>query len=277
MATPRLDSRRLPGADGGPLRVTVRTGARPGEKRPAVVICHGFKGFKDWGFFPRLAERLATAGFTVWTFNFSGSGVGEGDQFDEPERWASQKPTADLADLQTVITHARTEGASWLGLLGHSRGGGLAILHAARDRDVGALVTWAAIDDFNRFSREDMERWRRTGKLDVVNQRTGQVLTIGREALDDYDAHKDGALDIAAAASQVAVPWLILHGTADSSVDAGVARRLASLSGSPRTELLLLEGADHTLGIRHPWAGSTAEFDQALEHSAGFLMQAMSG
>ena len=23
---------------------------------PAIVICHGFKGFKDWAFFPFLAE-----------------------------------------------------------------------------------------------------------------------------------------------------------------------------------------------------------------------------
>ena len=70
MATPRLAKVRLGAADGGPLRVDVRTGARPGEARPAVVICHGFKGFKDWGFFPKLSERLAVAGFTALSFNF---------------------------------------------------------------------------------------------------------------------------------------------------------------------------------------------------------------
>jgi len=28
-----------------------RSGHRP-EPGPAVVICHGFKGFMEWGFFP---------------------------------------------------------------------------------------------------------------------------------------------------------------------------------------------------------------------------------
>lgn len=30
----------------------------PGE-RPAVVICHGFKGFMEWEFFPYVASLLA--------------------------------------------------------------------------------------------------------------------------------------------------------------------------------------------------------------------------
>ena len=55
MSTMKLKRFELLSADGGPLRGEVRT-AGGGEGRPAVVICHGFKGFKDWGFFPKLAE-----------------------------------------------------------------------------------------------------------------------------------------------------------------------------------------------------------------------------
>ena len=81
MATPSKTSFRLTGADGGPLRGDIRTA---GGARPAVVICHCFKGFKDWGFFPPLADRLARAGFTAVSFNFSGAGVGEdGESFSE--------------------------------------------------------------------------------------------------------------------------------------------------------------------------------------------------
>lgn len=276
MATPRLDSFELPGADGLPIRADLRTGAKPGERRPAVVILHGFKGFKDWGFFPGLADRLARAGFSAWTFNFSGSGVSTGDSFDQPERWFRQKPTADLEDVATVVAEARRRGASWVGLIGHSRGGGLAVLHAAADRSIGALVTWAAIDDFNRFSAEDVASWRREGKLDVRNQRTGQVLPIGPGALADYDAHKDGALHVVSAASRVTAPWLIVHGTRDLSVSVEAARRLAGAAGNTRVELLLLDGADHTFGIRHPWAGTTSEYDQVLENTAGFLMKHVS-
>ena len=71
MATVKNTSFELKGADGGPLRGTVWT-VGDGKGRPAVVVCHGFKGFKDWGFFPHLAHRLANAGLTTVTFNFSG-------------------------------------------------------------------------------------------------------------------------------------------------------------------------------------------------------------
>src|SRR5205814_3566765 len=95
--------------------------------RPAVLICHGFKGFKDWGFFPPLAERVARAGFMAVSFNFSGSGVGDGQAFDQKGRFAHQRPTADLEDLRTVSDWAVKEGNGWLGVIGHSRGGGPAI------------------------------------------------------------------------------------------------------------------------------------------------------
>ena len=42
---------------------------------PTVIICHGFKGFMEWGFFPPLAELLVERGFTVIRFNYSGSGM----------------------------------------------------------------------------------------------------------------------------------------------------------------------------------------------------------
>ncbi len=48
--------------------------------KPAVVICHGFKGFMDWGFFPYLAELLADRGFVAIRFNLSGSGMKPGDE-----------------------------------------------------------------------------------------------------------------------------------------------------------------------------------------------------
>ena len=275
MATPRLASLRLPAADGGTLPVDVRTGAREGESRPTVVICHGFKGFKDWGFFPRLAERLATGGFTAVTFNLSGSGVSGGDAFDELDRWFRQRPSWDLADVGTVVDWAVSGGAPWVGLVGHSRGGGLAILHAARDARVRALVTWNAIDQLLRWPAEEIARWRREGRIDVVNTRTGQVLPIGCDALEDMDRHGADALDILSAANRIRVPWLIAHGLADQAVPSGVARALAARSSGPAMDLWLVDGADHTFGIRHPWAGSTAAFDQLLERTAAHLSRAL--
>lgn len=275
MSTPRLASVRLVGADGGPLRLDVRTAARPGEARPAVVICHGFKGFKDWGFFPRAAERLALAGFTAISYNTSGSGVGEdGETFDELERWGRQTHTGDLADLSAVVDYALAEGSPFVGLLGHSRGGGSAVLHAARDPRVTSLVTWAAVSSFDRWSEDDLRRWRRDGKLNVVNLRTGQVLPMFLDALDDLEENRD-QLDILAAAAHVAVPWLIVHGTEDESVPVEEALALEQASGSQRTEVLRVEGGSHTFGVRHPWAGSTPEFELVLQRTVEFFGAAL--
>ena len=270
---------RLVAGDGGPLRVDIRTGARPDAARPAIVICHGFKGFKDWGFFPRAAERLALAGFTAVSFNFSGSGVGEdGESFDELERWGHQTISGDLADLRTVLDYVAALGAPWVGLLGHSRGGGTALVHAALDNRVKALATWAAICRYQRWPLDDVEQWRRDGKLDVVNLRTGQVLPIFRDLLDDMEANGSGTLDILGAASRLRAPWLIVHGTADESVstdDAG-ALSAASRSGGGNSELLLVDGTGHTFGVRHPWAGSTPEFDRVLARTVEFFSAALS-
>jgi dienelactone hydrolase len=271
VSTPKLARVRLAGADGGPLRVDVRSAARAGEARPAVVICHGFKGFKDWGFFPPAAERLARAGFTAISFNTSGSGVGEdGETFDELERWGRQTFTSDLADLSTVIDYAAAQGADGIGLLGHSRGGGTAVLQAARDRRVTSLVTWAALSTFGRWSEDDLRRWRADGRLDVVNLRTGQVLPMLLDALDDLEANRE-RLDILAAARRVSIPWLIVHGTEDETVPLDDGLALKRASGARRTEMLQVPGGSHTFGVSHPWAGPTPLFDQVLDRTTAFF------
>jgi len=258
--------------------VDLRSGAAPGEARPAIVICHGFKGFKDWGFFPRAGERLARAGFTAVSFNFSGSGVGEdGESFDELERWRRQTIRGDLADLATVVGYVADAGAPWIGLLGHSRGGATALVHAAGDARVRALVTWAAVCRYLRWPEDEIERWRRDGRLDVVNSRTGQVLPVGRELLDDLEAGAGGRLDVLAAAERLRVPWLVVHGTDDETVPPDDARRLSasSLAAGGRAEALLVTHTGHTFGVRHPWAGSSPAFDEVLARTVEFFSAAL--
>jgi dienelactone hydrolase len=273
MATARKTTFRLVGADGGPLRGDVR---RADGADAAVVVCHGFKGFKDWGCFPVAAERLARAGFAAVSFNFSGSGVGgDGEAFDQPERFAHSTISAQLADL-TAVLGALRDGAlgfrpSALGLLGHSMGGGIAILQAGSDSGAapGALVTWAAVAAFERlWSADQIALWRRQGYIDVVNQRTGLVLPLATDLLDDLQRHGT-SLEPVAAAARVRVPWLIAHGTGDETVPVSQARELNAAARS--AELLLIDGAGHTFGVRHPWAGSTPEFDRLLDATVAWF------
>lgn len=142
MATPVLTRHRLDGVL-GEILVDVRAGNRR-VSGPAVVLCHGFKGFKDWGFIPPLAERLARAGYVVVAWNASGSGVDDTGEFVWPDRFGRNTFSAELADLESVLR--AVEGGildvappTSVGLVGHSRGGGLAILAAARDERIAAL------------------------------------------------------------------------------------------------------------------------------------------
>lgn len=283
MATIKNTSFELKGADGGPLRGTVRT-VGDGKGRPAVVVCHGFKGFKDWGFFPHLAHRLANAGLTTVTFNFSGSGIGpDGESFSEPERFARATHTRDLEDIDIVTKTLRGGGLgpvgappSKIGLFGHSRGGGSVVLAAGHHGQISALVTWAAISRVDRWPEATVAEWRRTGTIDIVNARTGDVLPIHCDLLDDIEAHSSGSLNISAAAGHVTAPWLIVHGENDEAVPVADARRLReSASNSAEAQLVLIEEGTHTLGARHPWAGNTEALRKGLDSTVAWFTRHM--
>jgi len=275
MATPSLTKHTLPGALGDIL-VDVRAAGRAAP-RPAVLIVHGFKGFKDWGMFPPLADRLAQAGFVAVAPNLSGSGVDDSGDFAWPERFGHNSFSAELADLATVLD-ALSAGAlsvaapSGIGVVGHSRGGGMAVLQTARDPRVRALVTWAAISTVQRWPDEsERARWRASGKLDVVNTRTGQVLPLYPEVLDDVERNGDGPLDIPAAATKVAAPWLIVHGSADPSVSIVEGELLARLASPATSRFLPVEGGEHTFGAAHPWRGSTPALELAMKETVAWL------
>ncbi len=278
MATVRTKSFALEGADGQPLRGEIRTGAaRHGG--PAIVICHGFKGFKDWGFFPHLGMRLARAGMTAVSFNFSGSGIGpDGETFSEPTRFGHATFSNDLTDLDRVVTALAggtlAEGSAAptsFGLFGHSRGGAAAMLYAADRPMCRCLVTWAAIAETMRWDADTVRRWRVDGKLDVVNMRTGDVLPLYLDVLNDIEAHGQDRLNLMRAASAVAVPWLIVHGDVDESVPMSDAVKLYEAAQNGVAELKVIGGGTHTFGARHPWSGSTQELAEAMDLSVAWF------
>jgi uncharacterized protein len=285
MATVHTTPFDLTGADGGPLRGEVRT-AGGGAGRPAVVICHGFKGFKDWGFFPHLAHRIANAGMTAVSFNFSGSGVGpDNESFSEGERFGHATHSNDVRDISIVIDALKStalpalEAApSRMGLVGHSRGGGAAILAADR-LEVDALVTWASIATVERWPEDVIAQWRRQGSIDIVNSRTGQVLPLYTDLLDEIERDAGGPLDIAAAAGRLRLPWLIVHGDADESVAVADGYRLyaaaAGGGGSGQAELAIVKGGSHTFGAKHPWAGYTDELRVATDQTVAWFVRHM--
>jgi dienelactone hydrolase len=278
MATPTLTTHDLAGAL-GPIHVDVRAAGRD-MPRPAVVIVHGFKGFKDWGMFPPLSDRLARAGFVAVSFNLSGAGVDRAGNFVFPERFGHDTFSIEIEDLQSVI-NALTAGSleavppSSIGLLGHSRGGGVAVLEAARDDRIAALVTWAAVSTVHRWPAEVVAEWRKAGRHDVVNSRTGDVLPLYTDVLDDNETNAE-RLDILGAAGRITVPWLLVHGEDDESVALEEGQRLAAVVRHPASRHEWVAGGAHTFGARHPWAGPTPELERAFAASVAWFARYLS-
>jgi uncharacterized protein len=273
MATPTLSRATLPGTL-GEIAVDVRAAGRAAPA-PAVLVLHGFKGFKDWGMFPPFAERLARAGFTAVSFNMSGSGVDGDGRFAHPERFGRNTFSAELADTTMVLEALAAGGLgvpapSSVGIVGHSRGGGIAILTARRHRRINALVTWAAIATVERWSAEQRRLWRAQGRLDIVNARTGEVLPLHTDTLDDIEAHAANMLDIPGAAAAPGPPWLLVHGDADEAVPVAEAERLRAAAAG-RAEFLRIEGGGHTFGAVHPYAGPTPALERVFDATIRFL------
>ncbi|HUQ20881.1 MAG TPA: alpha/beta hydrolase [Gemmatimonadaceae bacterium] len=246
-----------------------------GDPVGTVVICHGFKGFAHWAFFPYLARSLAENGMRAITFDFSGNAVGaDRENFTELEEFETNTLTQELADLDQVIAEARTRG--WIeggfGLFGHSRGGGVAILHAGFDDDVKALVTWASISHVRRWSDEDVRIWREVGYTDIHNSRTGQNMRLGTALLDEVEALEKKRLDIPAAARRIHVPWLIVHGDADETVPVREGEKLADLS--PGFGMLwTVEGGNHGFGAAHPVADPPPTLALVVRGTVGFFAE----
>ena len=235
------------------------------QPKPVVVFVHGFKGFKDWGHFPLLADFFAEQGFVFVKLNLSHNGIvvgGTGD-LEDLDAFGRNNFSIELDDIGQVIDALFTPGAtpvpaaemnlSRLFLAGHSRGGGLVLLKAAEDPRVRAVATWAGIADVDqRWPQTMLEEWQRTGVLHVPNLRTGQALPLHYQIVEDYIANRP-RLDIPHnVRRRLRQPLLLVHGDADETVPLAAAHALLALK--PNAELLLVPGAGHMFGGAHPWA-----------------------
>jgi uncharacterized protein len=242
----------IPCADGLFIRGEVYPAESP---LGSVIVCHGFKGFAHWAFFPYLARTLADNGLTAVTFDFSGSGIGpDRETFTQSDAFARNTFSKEQDDIENVVDYARRKKIidGKFGLFGHSRGGGMAIIYAAaQEAEVKSLVTWSSIGRTNWWTPEEAAIWRQRGYSEVTNSRTGQVMRLGTDLLDDVELNGNTKLNIANSAAKIKMPWLIIHGTGDETVRSAEAERLHELS--PRVSTLrLIEGANHGFDAKHP-------------------------
>jgi dienelactone hydrolase len=249
----QLETIELRGADDLPLRVDLRHDAeRP--SRGKVVVCHGFKGFRRWGFFPWVGERLASAGWLSAVLDFSMNGIGENPvEFGRLDLFEQNTYIRELEDLDRVLADVNERAPGPMGLLGHSRA----------SVDVVVLVTWNGVGKPLRFTDRQLGDWERDGRLEFTNARTGQKMGMSFDFVRDVRKNP-GRFDLAVAATRMRAPHLIVHASADMAVPVEESIELAAgrTSGCRRVEI---EGSTHTFGAVHPFEGSTPALERAMD------------
>ena len=160
--------------------------------------------------------------------------------------------------------------AGRIGVLGHSRGGGVVLLAAARDPRVRCVVTWSAIDSFYRWTERALDGWRANGRIDIPNLRTGQIMWLDREVLDDLEASRD-EYDLCAACERLRAPLLVAHGEQDEAVGAEAAGNLVEWAATKEKRLLRIPNTGHTFGAVHPWAGPTPAWEKVVAETGDWF------
>jgi dienelactone hydrolase len=233
------------------------------QKLPIVIYVHGFNGLKDWGNFDIIAKQFAEAGFFFIKMNLSHNGTTLDSplEFTDLEAFGRNNYSKELFDVNCIIdwisskdnNYANRVDISNIILLGHSRGGGIAILKASTDIRIKALITWASISEcktpWGNMSFDKMEKWKQEGVMYYHNKRTNQKMPLYYQLFEDYQQN-EGHLNIQNAIKKLKIPILICHGLNDPAVNYSSAQSLQKWQ--PNAKLFTVD-SDHVFGRSHPW------------------------
>jgi len=271
----------LKGKHGRPIPADVFA-ADDDALKPVLVFCHGYKGFKDWGAWNLMAEEFAKNGIILVKFNFAFNGgtLQEPIDFPDLDAFGENTYTKELDDLDVVLDwvsgqdfpFSETADLSRLGLMGHSRGGGVVVIKTAEDSRIKKLITLAAVSDLgSRFPQgEELEAWKQKGIAYVENMRTKQQMPHLFDFYEDFKQN-EARLTISTSAEKLELPTLIVHGTADPTVSVENAEQLHEWIKN--SELFLLQGSDHVFEMVHPWKKEKLPdaMEKVIDKVSGFI------
>jgi uncharacterized protein len=241
-----------------------------------LVLVHGFKGFKDWGFFPYTAKQFADKGYFVLSFNFSHNGIGESKlEFTELNKFAENTVSLEVSELVQIIKAFKNgffenNVFGKICLIGHSRGGAVSLLSCLIEK-VDAYVVWASVDKLDRYTNRQKKEWRKQGFVEVLNSRTNQMMRMNVSLLEDIEKNKSGSLSIKKAVNELNKPLLIVHGEQDLTVPIAEGEQIFNWSNKSTTEFEKIPAAGHTFDIVHPFEGSNKKFDLVISKTESFI------
>ena len=236
-----------------------------GHKKPVIIFNHGFKGFKDWGPFPVIAEKFAESGFIFIKMNFSHNGVTpeHPNEFADLEAFAQNNFCKELDDTGVLIDHlfsgdvpvsAEEIDLEKLYIMGHSRGGASAILKAFEDPRIKAVVTWAAVNNLETWhSKGELDYWKTHGRFYIHNARTNQQMPLDYQLVENFIANRE-RLQVPDAVKNLKIPMLSIHGSHDPTVPVQAVKEISVWN--PAVVVKVIDGAGHTFGGGHPFEGT---------------------
>lgn len=258
------DNLRLSGA------VHLPEGRKDGERRPAIIMMHGFGANKSGG--PEwICKQYAAWGYVALRFDYRGCGESEGER-------GRVIPLEEVADARNAVSYlaSRPEvDPARIALCGSSLGAGVAVQAAAIDQRVAAVILENGLGNGERVIRgmHTPETWAKFLDLmaDGIRHReaTGTSKMIHR--FDIFEMPKELQVNLTSNNSlmqftaETAVgfftfrpeeliakiaprPILILHSARDRVCNFEEAFSLMRRA-LPPTELHLIDGADHFMFV----------------------------
>ncbi|MGH1335623.1 MAG: alpha/beta hydrolase family protein [Aureispira sp.] len=236
------------------------------KRKPVVLFLHGFKGFKDWGHWAAIAATFVEEGYCFVAMNFSHNGTTTEQPLDfaDLEAFGYNNYSKELADVHQVIEEITEVGGRTdlpalevdnITLIGHSRGGPIALITALEQPVVRRVVTWAGVHALDYRWADDaahVKEWKEKGVVYVYNGRTHQQMPLYYQLYEDFQNNQE-RLSVEKTLAQLEKPHLILHGTADPAVSSESADYLEQQG--QQAQKVLIENANHVFGGMHPFYG----------------------
>ena len=250
-------------------------------KKPIVIFCHGYKGFKDWGAWNLAAMEFVNNELFFVKFNFSHNGGTVENPIDFPnlEAFGQNNFTTELNDLINWIANNSKfkdeMDSTNITLIGHSRGGGIVTLKASENNKISKIISWAGVSDFGaRFPKDEkiLQYWEKEGVSYIENSRTKQQMPHYFQFYTNFKEN-EARLTIKNAVQKLTIPHLIIQGEKDDVVSPIEAEKLHSWNSE--SKLVLVKEMNHPLGCTQPWNDSKmpVHLAQVVKHSVDFIVQ----
>ncbi|UUZ94904.1 alpha/beta hydrolase [Paenibacillus sp. P25] len=217
-----------------------------GERYPIVIIAHGFLGSRIGvdRLFVKVARDFSRHGYMVLRFDYAGCGESTGEYgaggldslIDQTRHVLDYALDIDCVDPRRVI------------LLGHSLGGAVALLTAARDKRVKTLVMWASVaypfnDIVNITGKKVYEDAVQFGSADYLGYAFEPVFFESLTRHQPFEQLRKFSGDV-----------LLIHGTSDEVIPVDYCflyQKLFWLRSQGQCDKEVIFQADHTFSSAH--------------------------